>query len=275
MLGNVIRGKDLGVDGESTTDYFEIHTTRELVALVAGNTAGGVMRDCGNDRWWGFYELYAKATSQTARWINDSITFLGAAVNTGDLGVSGTAKVQSIKLMWPIRQSGYLKTRVTFVCHGALSLGETAPVDSTQPNPVCVKGMFPDFAGQSYETYNVDEMELEFYAKDMSWYVTSTTDGQVMHTDGDIDCRGQWRMLTDDPNDFPAIGTIGSALWYVSDSTYWDIDWMRVHGIEPWITDRRRPGQVAATVKLEFSGFSGTAAGHIITPALATKWDGT
>lgn len=275
MPGTVIRGKDLAIDGESTTDYFEIHTTRELEALVAGNTAGGVMRECGNDRWWGFYELYAKATSQTARWINDSFTFLGAPVNTGTKGVSGTAKVQGIKLMWDIRNGRYLRTRVTFVCHGALSLGQTAPTDTSQPKPQCVKGLYPTFNGVSYETYNVDSMELEFYAKDMHWYVTSTTDGQVMHEDGDVDCRGEWRMLTDDSSDFPTIGTRGAALWRVTDSTYWTVNWMRVRGIEPWITDRRKPSQVAATVKLEFTGFDGTEAGDIITPAGATKWDGT
>ncbi|GAG04029.1 unnamed protein product, partial [marine sediment metagenome] len=154
MPGTVLRGKDLAIDGESTTDYFEIHTTRELTDLVAGNTTGGVMREDGNDRWWGFYELYAKATSQTARWINDSITFSGAPVQTGNKGVSGTAKIARIKLIWDIRNGRYLKTQVAFVCHGVLSLGQAAPTDTSQPKPVSVKGLYPYFV-TSYQDYHV------------------------------------------------------------------------------------------------------------------------
>lgn len=277
MAGSVIRGKTLVVDGESSANYFEIHTTRELEALVAGNTVGGVMRDCGNDRWWGFYELFAKSSSMTARWLNDSFTFQTAAISTGDAGVSGTAKIQSIKFLWDIRNGGYIRTRVTFVCHGALSLGALDPAitDTSQPKPVCVKGLYPYFNGTSYETNNVDSMELEFYAKDMAWYVTSTTDGQVYHTDGDVDARGQWNMLTDDPADFPAIGTRGATRFYVTDSTYWLINWMRVAGIEPWGADRRKPSQVGGTVKLEFTGWNGTEAGVITDPGSNDKWDGT
>lgn len=277
MPGTVIRGKDLAIDGESTTDYFEINTRRELVPLVAGNTVGGVMRSDGNDRWWGFYELYAKATSQTARWVNDSFTFKGAPVQSGSKGVSGTAKINSIKLIWDVRNCRYLKTQVGFVCHGALSLGETAPTDTSQPNPATVKGMYPTFGGTSYQNYHVEYMELMFSAKDQHWYVTADAAdaGQVLHTDGDVDCHGEFRMLTDDSSDFPTLGAIDVASFYVTDSTYWEITWMRVAGIEPWITDRRKPSQVAATVKLDFSGFTGTQAGTIIDPAGATKWTGT
>ena len=270
-MGNVIRGKDMAITGESTTDYFEIHTERTLADMVAGNTDGGVMREDGNDRWWGFYRLYGHSP---ARFPNNSFTFVCAPENAGNIAVSGTAKCSAIRIAIDIRNGEYIDSVVSFLCHGALSTSVAAPTDVSQPLPLSVKGLYPEFGATSYQNYHIDYMQLDIQAAGMDqyWYADSTSNGQVMHEDGDIDAKAEFRMLTDSSADFPTIGSRQIYKMRVTATTYWELAWMRVRGVLPWRTDRRRKELVGAAIQLEFSGWSGTMQGYIKNPATTLKW---
>lgn len=269
----VLRGKNMAVTGEETVFGFQIHTERTLEDMVAGNTDGAVMRVDGNDRWWGFYQLYGHTP---ARFPNDSFTFVCAPENTGSIAYSGTAKCQSIEIVNDIRNGRYVQSVVTFLSHGALSASQTAPTDTSNPCPLSVKNTFPKFGSTSYDDDNVDFMRLRILAKGMenNWYVTAASNGAVMHEDGDIDAEAEFRLLTEDSSDFPTIGDSDIYYHYVTSTTYWQMTWMRVAGILPWQGNRQQPGLVGATVKLAFTGFSCTQQGSIINPATANKWPG-
>jgi len=267
MAGDVIYGKNLAVEGEATTEAFEIHHTGEQPFLGAGNTNGGVEREEGNLNWWGSYRLRGHTP---ARFPNDSFTFLGAPVNTGDKAVSGTARCSEIRIEWDIRGGEFIRSEVLFRANGALSFGQTAPTDTSIPGSLISKGLYVklDSATQAH----VDFMRLVIRAA-VSPYCDSTTNGQIQHKEGDVDAEAIWKISSDDSNDFPTVNQDYVAAFYVTVSTYWELTWMRIAGIVPWKVDRRqREVPVQYLAHARFTCTNGTTLGTIKNPAGATKW---
>lgn len=269
-MGNVIRGKNVMVNGEGTVDYFELHTRNDLDMTVAGNTDGGEMVISGNDDWWGHYRLRPSA-GYPVRFPNDSFALL-AGPETGARGVSGTARCTAIEMTWDIRNGRAIDAEVHFGANGTLTSNAVISADANNPNPLTSKEMYCSFAGASYDTLHVDFMRLRISAEQLIEYVDGTSDGQTLRTEGDMSAIAQWKMSCDAHAEFPSPGSFGNLQMRVTATTYWDINWMRIMTVR-WLTDRRQKQlPVQGLVTARFSGNNGTEVGFIKQPGDTTKW---
>ena len=100
--------------------------------------------------------------------------------------------------------------------------------------------------------------------------------GVSLHvTEGEITCEFEWRVYTDDSDDFPVESDdLQSARCYVTDSTYWAMNWMHIEdGPDAWEVDRMQANQpVSARFLAVFDCYGGTSQGYIKNPAGTDVW---
>lgn len=265
----VIYGKDAAVsaDGsvEPTINGWQIDYQGNLVPYVASNTQGGTGRNAGNIDWTGWYRQYGHTPL-----VIPGDSFDGIFSVDGTNGALGTARCLSTDWQWDLEQGGYIISRTTFGANGVLSLGAAAAADSATPTPSNVKGLYVALDGT--QQANVDRMQLSMQ-RQCRRYCSAECDGQFYRTSGDLDVVGRWRVLEDDPAEFPTIQARHVVRFYVTSSTYWEMTWMRIESVEPFGVDRQnKRDPVGAVITATFTGFDGTSAGTIKNPGGFTKW---
>ncbi len=271
-MGNRIYGKDMTVDGENSVEKFTIDWLEGIPPWIASNTKGGVSRGRGNRDWMGHYILLGHTP---ARFPNDSFTFKAWAENVGNVAVSGTARATKLTIDWDIENGDYIRSQVDFKANGALSPSQAVGTDdSSTPGHLSSKGMYVALGGVAQA--RVTRMHLEIDSEtNMIATVDSTSNGETMRTPGDINARGWWRISSEDPADWPTPGNGHQVDWYVTDSTYWRLQYMTITGIRDFGADRRANRQrrpVGAIIYAEFAAWLGTTSGYIYNPATDQKW---
>jgi hypothetical protein len=271
-MGNRIYGKNMTVDGENSVERFTIDWLEGIPPWIASNTSGGVSRGRGNRDWMGSYILLGHTPT---RFPNDSFTFKAWPENVGSVAVSGTARATKLTIDWDIENGDYIRSQIDFKANGALSKSQAVGSDdSSTPGHLSSKGMYVKVNDATQN--QIGRMHLELDSEtNMIATVDSTSNGETVRTQGDINGRGWWRINSQDPADWPELASPGIVDWYVTATTYWRVKWMRITGIREFGVDRRANRQkrpVGAVVYVEFAANNGTTAGEIINPALATKW---
>lgn len=274
-MGAILSGKNMAVDSTNATGIYAFHIEMDHYPpwMVGGNQSGAVIRDSGNLDWGGFF----KANGHTpVLFPNDSFTFLCAPKQTGSVGVSGTAICLAIEIVVDQRNPRNpvpIVNQVWFAANGAIVPGTTAPTDTSTPQLFPGKGLCAYFGESQGRT---KFQRLRIFSRGVVETVDCTSAGQFMRDGGEIDAEFEWIVNTDDSGDFP-LPSAGeqNTRCYVTDSTYWDINWMEIVGYpKPWQADRRdRPTEpVDARFLAKFTAYAGTTKGYIKNPAGTTKW---
>jgi len=258
-------GKSMAITGEDHVFGWMIEHYDQLTPAVMGTSGGAFIHYCGNEYWKGEYNVYA----QTTRFVNDSFTFVASPVNTGSKSFSGTALCSEIEITDDPMQSTYIETTVRFHSASTLASAAASATDTAIPAVLCDKGLGIDFAGSAVD--NVSYRNLRMFCEPIA-YVNSSTDGVVYHAAAPVNAICTWRVDSDDPANIPAEGTQGIVNFYMTDSTYWELTWMRIMGVRPFqvTRDGKRLVQFQVIAMLDFS--DGTSLGTIKDPTGATKW---
>jgi len=254
----------MAVDGEQQVFGWLLEHYDQLTPYVSGVTGGAMSHFCGNEFWRGQYSMYG----QTVRFPNDSFSFLASAA-TGSKGFSGTARCSSIELTIDHQNTTYLETVVGYNSMSTLAKEQTSAADATIPAVLCSKGLTVTFDDDAVA--NLSYAKLRMFA-DLIPEVTNTTDGVVFHQPAPVNAICTWRVDSDDPADVPVEGTQGVLKFDVTDSTYWELTWMRIMGVQPFkvTRDGKKLVQFQVVAVLDFS--DGTSLGTIKDPAEATRW---
>lgn len=268
-MGDVIYGKNMRVDGEKCIDFFEIKDFSNAPDYVTGCMQGAVGRVAGNHDWEGEYRMY----DTPVRFPNDEATFKAAPVNTGNKGVSGTARIVELTCRWDMAMGAYIEYRIGFGSNGVLTrtgIDASLITPVTSALPLSPKGMLLKLDDVVQD--HVSMMGFRIFAEVIP-YVDSTTDGQTHRTLGDIDVSAMWLINSDDPANWPTKDAYHVAKFYVTATTFWEFKFMHIMGVRPWTKDRRQKDTpVQFTALAAFKSENGTDTGYIKNPALQTKW---
>lgn len=272
-MGSILSGKNMSVNASSASGVyaFEINQEHYPAWQVGGNQAGAVARAEGNFEWYGWF----MANGHTPLlWVGDQFAFTCAPSQTGSLAVSGTALCVGLEIICDNRNPDEpvpLYHRVLFGPAGVLSYGVSSPTDSGTPAIYPPKGICAYYGSSIPRT---KYQKLRIFDKAPVRTTDCTENGQIIWAAGELDAEYEWWINTDDPDDFPLLSADPvNGRMNVTDTEYWDLNWLRLTEYpKPWSASRRPPKVVDAKFKAAWTGYNGTTQGYIKNPAGATKW---
>lgn len=276
----VINGCNVAVDTESTVAQWAIAYERESSPVSAMNTNLGILPVCGVKDWLGSYLLSGHTpagASPAVFFPGYTKTFTGST--EGTKGVTGSAIGKSITISANPGRGMPIMTEVEFEGNGALTVGAAVAVDTTDPQWFC-----SDLAKVEMYTFewghdlaaDIESWKLRFTAANTP-YVSTGTSQRRQRIRGPFSGDASIVVLTDDPSDFPAVGTYKQLRFYVADGLYWEVSYMRMRRL---ISQPTHPAAkndpVAWTLEFEFSCNDGVASGptegEVNTPASVKVW---
>jgi hypothetical protein len=275
----VINGCNVAVDTESTVAQWAIAYERESAPVSASNTDLGVLPVCGVKDWMGNYLLsgHTPAGATPAVFFPGyTKTFTGSV--DGTQGVTGSAIGKSIAIHANPGQGTPIMTQVEFEGNGELTVGGAVAVDSTEPQWFC-----PGWAKVQLFTFewadladDIQSWVLRFTAANTPYVSTGTSQGR-RRIRGPFSGDASVVVLTDDPTNFPTVGSYYKLRFFVAEELYWEVLYMRMRRLLSQPTHpSARNEPVAWTLEFEFSCNDGVVAepvmGEVNTPDSTKVW---
>lgn len=275
-MEKIYSGKDMSINAAAGTGIYQFAFTQVHIPpwQVGGNQSAAVARALGNYTWYGWY----RANGHTpVVFPGEEYTFTCAPKQTGSVAVSGTALCLSIEVVADNRNPDEpvpLHHTVYYAAAGALTTGASAPGDTSEAVIYPPKDLCAYFGGAIAHT---KYQRLRMYDRATVKTVDCTTEGLIVWAPGELDAEYEWIINTDDSSDFHDVDAgMQTARMNVTDSTYWELNWMIIEDTpDDWNASRRPPKVVDAKFRATFSGHSGTTKGHVKDPAGTTKWPST
>jgi hypothetical protein len=275
----VINGCNVAVDTESTVAQWAIAYERESLPVSASNTNLGILPVCGVKDWLGSYIFSGHTPAGDSPLIffpGYTKTFTGSV--DGTHGVTGSAIGKSITISANPGKGEPIMTEVEFEGNGELTVGGAVAVDSTEPQWFC-----SDLANVKIWTFewadlatDIQSWRLRFTAANTPYVSTATSQGR-RRIRGPFSGDASIVVLTDDPTDFPAVGTYQKLQFYVADGLYWEVGYMRMRRLLGQPTHPAAKNEpIAWTLEFEFSCNDGVVAepteGEVNTPGSVKVW---
>lgn len=264
----VISGVNLGIQAgaavESAVSEWKIFDRDMPPRYAASNTKDGWARDGGNTDWRGFLTGYGHTPLLFPA---DTFSLIGSVDGTN--GVTGSAICDRVIITADILRGQKVAYRVDFSADGALSYGAAAADDTSNVTAVTSVGRTVWLDGTPED--QVAFWRLIFTADNLP-YNHSGTAGDTERTPGPIDVAWFYQRFIGNPSELPTKGTFPVMRFYVTASSYWELTWGRIDGIEPFGARKETPENVGATIRGTWSGYVGTSEGTIKDPADSTRW---
>ena len=259
----VISGLDMAVNGQNTARAFTMEISDELNEYITSGLSSGVGNKCGVDDWKG-----AGMFLDAQPWVfpGDTFTFTGSL--DGTYGFTGSAYCEAIEIVWDIEKNEYIASSVQFSRNGTLTIGLAAATDTVRAYPACTESL-PLLLG-TVEQSDVTYARLKMSCRGLP-YVTSATSGGRLRKRGSFRAELEYHRYYQNPGSLPTRGLEYRLQMYDTATTYWDLSWMKVRKIMPYVNpESNRP--VNAKVIMDMTGTNATDMGSCINPSLATKW---
>jgi hypothetical protein len=259
------------VDAERCIREWKIRYENVAKPIVHSSSQSGVQRACGIEDWKGFFTGYGHTP---VVFPGDTFEFKGGVnASLGAYSGADEAIVDRIVIIWDAEQGKEIEYRVDFSSNGTLTIGPTSAADAGTPEIVCAQTMTVSIGGSPVG--NIRYMRLEMFCENRP-YVDTGTAGKRLRSPGNFDARYEYRVYYQDtPTTFPTLNTPQIYKFNcTSDPYFWELKWMMAETIEDFGANREGAENVGATIKGAFSGWYGTSAGYVKTPAAApvTKW---
>ena len=275
----VISGKAGVVNGASTIGRWQIETHgAELPSHPASGSTYVLSALEGNTDWKGHYYAYGHTPASMP---GDALTFIGSL--DGSLGVTGTAIVDAVQIDINVESGEPIAHVVQFSSNGTLALGSAAATDSSSPTifspksrKVAIATAANPISVQSWtDVTEIKRMRLVFGAKNPR-YVNAATAGVFKRVAGNIFAAANYVAHTSSPAGIPLPNAIKGLRFYVTATTYWEMDWGIVENVRDLGVDRETADPVFYSIDWRFQAFtdfSGTPLqGKIVKPAVTNWW---
>lgn len=255
----VISGLDMALSSVPNAHRFQLEITDELVEYISSGGQSGIGAKCGVDDWRGVAMAYGYLSPVLPG--NTAFSFSGSL--DGTYGFEGTAYCESNEITWDIEKGRYIGYRVDFSRNGTLTIGASTATDAVEPNPPCVESLPLTLNGGTVS--DVSFMRLKLICQGYP-YVSSSTTGGRLRKRGAFTAEFEYHCYYRDPSTLPIRGTRYTVRPYCTDTLYWDINWMKVASITPYVNpESKRPVNARVLMKLDVS--NGTDMGYVKTPA--------
>jgi len=249
----VITGLDMAIANVSTAHSYRMEISDELKEYIASGGASGVGNKCGIDEWRGAAMAYGYLPPAAAK--PGTVGFALSASLDGTYGFSGTAYCEAWEIVWDIENGEYIAYTIQFSRNGAITAGEVSQTDSTQPDPPCSQSLPLKLNGSTVSDVSYMRLRLTCPGR---WYVSSSTSGGRLRKRGAMKAEFEYHCYYQDPSGWPSRGTNYTVQPYCTDSLYYDINWMKVRSISPYVnTEARRP--VNARVIMDLNSSNGSS----------------
>ena len=259
MGGQVVSGLSSVVDNVSTARGWRIIMNEAAANFVGSGMQKGVGRVGGVKKWNG---VFAGFGSTPPVFPSATFTFTG---NT-------EARCERVRIIWDpmARDPKPIHYMVFFRSCGALTAGAAAATDATTPTVEPATSLRVDLA--TVEQTHIHGAQLDIFARHMKPYADTSTSFWEYWTEGAIDAEAWWNVLEDAPGYLPALQLEHQLRMYVTATTYWQLQWMRIVGHAPFEVDHEGNRPAGARIVAEFNSDNGTNVGSIINPATVTQW---
>jgi hypothetical protein len=274
----VLSGRGGVVNGASTIGRWQLETMgAELPSHPASGATFALSALEGNTDWKGHYYAYGHTPASMP---GDALAFVGSL--NGLVGVSGTAIVEAVQIDVNVESGEPIAHVVQFASNGTLTLGNASATDTSSPTIFTPKSRLVASAaaanpisGQSWGNITqIKRMRLVFGAKNPR-YVNAATAGIYKRVTGNIFAAANYVAHTDTPSEIPTPNSIKGLRFYVTASTYWEMDWGIVENVRELGADRETAEAVAYSVDWRWQAYtviSSTARQGKITKPDTTDW---
>lgn len=275
-----------GISGLVALDSGAVHNAREWSinitaseASYAGSaTDGATGEKPGITDWTGSFSAWGATPAANP---GDTFTFHGSF--DGVNGGAGDAIATEFTISWNQEQGTVISHVVQFGADGAWTPGAEAGVaDSTVPNPQHSQGCIATITtiGGSPATTEITDIQSMTLTvrRNPNTYNSSTSGGVTRRVTGVLSASGSINCLTDDLTDLPDVNDIVQLKMYVDATTFWDLKWVKITGIQPRV-NIETGAVVGATINFMHTGFANVGSGagtptkgYIKNPATTAVW---
>lgn len=275
----VLSGKLGLVNGINGIKNWSLEESIANFAKVTSATECGTERNSGVKSWSGSFDIDTHTPPAT---LIPGLTFAFAGYTGPTTGVegtngqlfTGTARVDSVTINWPIQAGEDIMSSVSFTGDGVLTSNASGSptLDVSQPAliPTCGTKLDYGAAASEVELADVLDMNLTFTAGN-STYNSSSSSCWTKTVPGPID----WSLSVTIGNDNRPF-TLGEAVRlraWVDGTDYWLLEYGRFAGYSGLVVDRSSNSIVQQTLTFEMTtqNDSGTE-GVVTVPGGGTNW---
>ena len=230
----VLSGIKTAVDGIPSVALWRVTFNANPAPLLTAGSQEALVQQCGIEDWEGDI-IYLGYTASYVP--GDELAFVGSI--DGSKGVTGDALVQRVVIAADYQTNRYFTTQLRIVGNGALTFGTASATDTTMPTPVCRAGKKVVIGSTELSGIIGWRLSLE---REMLPYVSNDTSGVVKNVVGAFSATLILDAVLSDAS-IPSLDTNHDFKLYVSDTAYWQVDSMRLTGIEDYGVDLIRAGQ--------------------------------
>ncbi|MHC4866923.1 MAG: hypothetical protein ACYTEX_22825 [Planctomycetota bacterium] len=267
MAQQAVSGLSSVVDGTSQARAWRIKMNELAAEYVASGMQKGMGRIAGVKRWGGVYVAYGGTPA-----VFPSATFTFTGNTDESVGYTGTARCERIRIEWdpdahppvPIRHMVFFRSA------GALTPGAAPATDATTPAREAATSLRIDLIGT--QQTHVHKAQLDIFAKHMKRYADTSTSFWEYWTEGAIDAEAWWDVWEDAPGSLPTLQTEHTFKIYTTATEFWELQWMRIVGHDPFEVDHEGNRPAGARVRAQWNSDNGTSVGTIKNPATTVKW---
>jgi len=272
------------VNGISRVRNWSINRTTNQKTYAASNTGGGMARRAGVNDWSGNFAIFGGAPAVMP---GEVLAFAGYTgpddeMTEGGSGriYTGDTRVAQIQVAWNWESGDILQQSVSFEGNGELTiesdtmtLDNATPPESTGDCKIVAVGLGPVSGGgdpTDLEICDLVSAQLQLSAA-LKPYANSCTDGWMARKAGPIDGTFSLVIQNHDLDDLDfALNDDVHFKAYVSNSTYWDLKWMRFTDVSNIQVDRESGNIIQFTANFGFQARVGVDLGYIKKPDTTT-----
>lgn len=224
-----VRAFDAAINGVNNARELVLWETGDDITVVHSASDGAFIEMSGTEDWEGYYSAYGAVSANG--YPNDALSLAFNINQAVDVGGSGTAIIEAVRIDWDFVKNWPLMHTVKFAGNGAFTWGaqttsDTSTVALLPSRDGDIKVATPAGSPSFASVDRVVRAQLTVFS-DTTRYADSSTSTGYKRAAGVLGWNVLLDVHADDPSAQETLNGDKHVRMYADATNYWDIQWVR------------------------------------------------